>query len=1364
MLLSPIKDPTGQVLGVSVINRDTTRRNEAGARLRLLESAVDNANDVIMISEAWPFEEPGPRIVYVNEAFTRMTGYTREEAIGRTPRFLQGPDTNRSQRNSIREALSKWEPIRTEMVNYRKDGTKFWVELNIVPVTNEAGYFTHWISVQRETTERRKAEEELEKSEQRFRALVRNAPDVIAILEPDNTVRYDSPAIERVLGYRSDERIGTKCRDYAHPDDVEGVKRAFVELLDKPGAIDSLEYRMRHADGSWRCVETVCGNLLDDPAVRGVVVNYRDITERRETEEKLRESHTLLRAVAEGTTDAIFVKDRRSRYLMINPAGARLLGRLAEEIIGKDDTELFSPEDGRRIMKGDRETMAAGVTNTSEDTTTAENVTRRYLTTKGPYRDHRGNVVGVFGIARDITERKRTEEALHASEARFRTVIEQSPMSIHIFAPDGHSLRANASWNALWNLGEGEEPEGANIFEDEQLRATGLLPYVEESVASLHPVDAPPLFYDPARTGREGSPRWLQASVYPVRDEAGTVIEMVLMIEDITGRKKVEEELEKSEKRFRSMVRNASDIFAILEADATVRYMSPSIERVSGYAAEELVGVNVFDYIHPGDLERVANTFAENLNSLGIATPTEFRIRHVDGSWRILEAVSNNLLDDPSIAGVVVNARDVTGRREAEEKLRKSETSLAEAQRMSNLGNWEWNVKTGEVSWSDEVYRIYGFVPREVIPTLDKLMERVHPDDRERLRRAINNSAIYEGEPYDLEHRIVRPDGAERIVHCQAEVAFDEDGEPLRMAGTIHDITGRKRAEEALRESEERFRTAFENAPIGVAFVGTEDMRYLRVNHALCEMLGYSKEELLEKTALEVTHPGDHEISASLARRALDGEFESYDLERRYLHADGHALWVLTSISVIRDSRGEPSHMVCLHQDIDKRKALEDRLEHQVLHDPLTSLANRTLLMDRLKQAMARLDRRDEPIAVLFVDLDDFKLVNDSLGHEVGDRLLVEVTGRLKECVRPEDTVARLGGDEFVILLEGISDLSGAKRVAERIVSSLEVPFCFQGHEVFVGASIGIAPAFEASGEAEDLLRNADLAMYGAKSSGKARYEFFNESMSNEALERLQLESALRRALEREEFRVYYQPKISVSTARIVSLEALVRWEHPERGLLEPAEFLPVAEKTGLIVQIGEWVLGEVCHQGREWQERFAEYSPPRVCTNVSSRQFLQTDLVGGVTGALRESGLKAQGLSLEVPEAVLMDDAEANVEKLTALKDLGVHIVIDDFGTAYSSLSYLKNFPLNFLKIDRSLIVKLGEKPEDEAIVRAMIGLAHALGWKVTAQGVEGEEQLDLLRELGCDIVQGYYFTRPVTSTEATDLLKENLPATVSP
>jgi diguanylate cyclase (GGDEF)-like protein/PAS domain S-box-containing protein len=516
------------------------------------------------------------------------------------------------------------------------------------------------------------------------------------------------------------------------------------------------------------------------------------------------------------------------------------------------------------------------------------------------------------------------------------------------------------------------------------------------------------------------------------------------------------------------------------------------------------------------------------------------------------------------------------------------------------------------------------------------------------------------------------------------------------------------------------------------------------------EVAGKSDFDFYPKELAERYRTDEQEIISS--GRPLVGK------EERSVNQEGNERWHWSTKVPLRDESGKVVGFVGMTRDITEQKTLETRLEHQAFHDSLTGLANRVLFMNRLEHALVRIDRREEPMAVLFMDLDNFKVINDSLGHEVGDLLLVEVSRRLKECVRPEDTVARFGGDEFVILLEGIMDLSGATRVADRINKVLTAPFHFEGHEVFVSISIGIAPAIKASGEPEDLLRNADLALYRAKKKGKAQYRFFDESMGTESLKRLKLESGLRKALEREEFRIYYQPKISISDNKIVSLEALIRWEHPERGLLEPDEFLPVAEESGLVVQIGEWVLDEVCRQGRDWQERFADESPPRVCTNVSARQFLQTDLVGRVTKSLQKSGLGAQGLSLEIPEGVLMDEPESNAEKLRALKDLGIHIVIDDFGTAFSSLSYLKNFPLNFLKVDRSLIAKLGDEPEDKAVVAAMINLAKGLGWAVTAQGVETKEQLALLRELGCDIVQGYYFSRPVMSEEATKLLEGDL------
>ncbi len=927
-------------------------------------------------------------------------------------------------------------------------------------------------------------------------------------------------------------------------------------------------------------------------------------------------------------------------------------------------------------------------------------------------------------------------------------------MSIHVFAPDGRSLLTNGAWDELWDLDEGEAPESANIFEDARVRAAGLAPYIEDSVAGLRPVATPPLFYDPARSGHGGRPRWLQASIYPVQDESGRLLEMALVIEDVTGRRWAEEALKESEERHRRLVESSPETIAVLSEGKIVFINTAGVRLAGADGPEDLLGKPYLDFVHPDFREAVESRLLRVQKGESVELLQEKLLRP-DGSAVEVEATTIPTIYEgkPAVQSLI---RDITGRKEAETKLRKSEASLAEAQRMAHLGSWEWDVVTGKISWSEEVYRIYGYTPGEFVPTVDRLMEIIHPDDRELVRKNIDD-ALYEYKPYDFEHRIVRPDGTERVVHRRAEVVFDEEGGPRRMIGAIHDITGRRKAEEALRESEERFRGAFEDAPIGVALVGLDGRRF-RVNRALCEMLGYSEEELLGRNYLETVHPEDREISAESLRRTLKEGAGSYTLERRYVHADGHAVWNLSSVSLICDSRGKPSHLVCLHQDITERKALEEQLEHQAFHDTLTGFPNRALFMDRLEQALARLDRREEPIAVLFMDLDNFKIVNDSLGHEVGDRLLVAVAGRLKECVRPEDTVARFGGDEFAVLLEGITDLNGATRIAARITGALKTPFNFEGREVFAGVSVGIALATQAPDEPEGLLRNADLALYGAKKEGKARYEVFDASMGVEALERLKLESALRRALERGEFRIYYQPTLSISTGRISSMEALIRWEHPERGLLEPDEFLPVAEESGLIVQIGEWIIDEVCRQGWEWQERFADGSPPGVCMNVSARQLSQTDFTGKVTESLHSSGLRAQGLSLEIPEGVLMDAAEANAGKLEALRALGVDIVIDDFGTAYSSLSHLRRLPLNFLKIDRSLVVKLGEEREDRAIVSAVIKLAKALGWEVVAQGVETDEQLALLREMGCDTVQGYYFSRPVTSEEATALLEANL------
>jgi diguanylate cyclase (GGDEF)-like protein len=435
-----------------------------------------------------------------------------------------------------------------------------------------------------------------------------------------------------------------------------------------------------------------------------------------------------------------------------------------------------------------------------------------------------------------------------------------------------------------------------------------------------------------------------------------------------------------------------------------------------------------------------------------------------------------------------------------------------------------------------------------------------------------------------------------------------------------------------------------------------------------------------------------------------------------------------------------------LHERVHKQA---DELEHQALHDPLTGLPNRLLFSDRLAQALARARRRKEPIAMLFMDLDNFKVVNDSLGHEVGDRLLKAVARRLREQLRPEDTIARLGGDEFAVLLEGFASVGDATAVAERIKEILRAPFpLFEGQEIVVTASVGISLHTPETPPGEDaqenrLLQDADTAMYQAKADGKARYEVFDKSMYSQALERLKLESDLRRALdEQRELRVYYQPQVWLKTGEVFAMEALVRWEHPEQGLILPSQIIPLAEETGLIIPLGQWVLRESCRQARRWHDRFPDMPPLRVCVNLSAKEFEHRDLVEDVARNLRESGLDPSTLTLEITESILMEDVPRTVAVLEEVKSLGVKLGVDDFGTGYSALSYLKRFPIDWLKIDRSIIEGLGQNPTDEAIVTAAIVLAHALGAEVTAEGIMTSEQLGRLRALGCDAGQGFYFS----------------------
>ncbi len=549
----------------------------------------------------------------------------------------------------------------------------------------------------------------------------------------------------------------------------------------------------------------------------------------------------------------------------------------------------------------------------------------------------------------------------------------------------------------------------------------------------------------------------------------------------------------------------------------------------------------------------------------------------------------------------------------------------------------------------------------------------------------------------------------------------------------------------ALRESEERFRSAFDYAPIGIGLVSPAG-KWLKVNRAMIEILGYSEEEFLNSDFQSMTLPDDLGNTLIKVHELLSGKIASYQMEQRYKNKSGCTVWASWSGSAASDSTSTQPNLIFQMQDITDKKSAEQKLQHDATHDALTGLPNRAVFMTRLNEALVKSrEIRDYRVSVLFIDLDRFKYVNDSLGHLIGDALLIEIAARLRECMRPSDIVARLGGDEFTILVEGRYDISEVIRIADRIQQKFGIPFDLQGHEVYSSASIGILHASAAHLSPEDIMRDADTAMYQAKRAGKARHEVFDEEMHSVAKETLKLETDLRNAVERQEIQVYYQPIYSLKTGEIECFESLARWEHPELGSISPSKFIPLAEEIGLIDRLCEQILRRSCREIGSLNESPAKRYNFSVSVNLSCRQFSQVSLVQNIQGILRETRFSPNDLKLEITESVFFEHQDRAVVMLNELRDSGIEINIDDFGTGYSNLGYLKKLPVSALKIDRSFVSMIDDEGNNDEIVRAIITLARNLGLTVIAEGVETEAQLEILKQLECEGCQGFLLAKPM-------------------
>lgn len=678
--------------------------------------------------------------------------------------------------------------------------------------------------------------------------------------------------------------------------------------------------------------------------------------------------------------------------------------------------------------------------------------------------------------------------------------------------------------------------------------------------------------------------------------------------------------------------------------------------------------------------------------------------------------------------------------------LERNRERLREAQQLAQIGSWELDLLSNRLYWSSQLYEIFEIDPAQGPADYEAFLDVVHPDDRQRVD-AVYQQSIANRQSYDVEHRLLMPDGRIKLVREKGESFFDAAGKAIRSIGTTQDVTEQHRLESQMR----LLGVAFHHS--GEAIMITDhDNRIVTVNTAFTRLTGYSQEEVVGKnpSILSAGRTSKDLYERMWAAISLKGYWQGEIWDRR---KDGGVYPKWLSISVMRDESGKIRYHIAHFSDVSAERAAEAKLHHMAHHDMLTGLSNRVSLKDRLGHALALARRESSRVALLFIDLDRFKSINDTLGHHVGDELLICVSQRLRQCVRESDLVARLGGDEFVVMLPGLDQSAAAASVAEKIVASVGEPYPIGAHTLYTTPSVGIAIYPEDGADGESLMRNADAAMYHAKAAGRNNFQFFDAKMNELAVERLNIEHALRHALSRDEFRLHFQPVIDIRTGRVASIEALVRWQHPERGLLAPGFFIGVAEETGLIQAIGDWVLRAACRQLADF--RAAGIADVRMAINISALQMRNGNLPVLAQGIMAAYSLQAGDLIFEITESVAMEQPKETVRILDQLHAMGIQLALDDFGTGYSSLSYLKLFALDTLKLDRSFVEEIGVDADGQIICDATIGLAHSLRLRLVAEGVETQEQLDYLQARGCHYVQGYLFSRPLPAAQILELIK---------
>ncbi len=1055
-----------------------------------------------------------------------------------------------------------------------------------------------------------------------------------------------------------------------------------------------------------------------------------DALERRRAEHALRESEARYRNIVETAQEGIWTIDARGRTTFVNRMMADMLGYSVEEMTGRALFD-FMDDEGREISARNIERRREGIAEQHEFKFLRKDGAAIWtLLNTTPLQDEQG-YAGALAMVTDITERKQAEEALRASEAMLNKAQEVANTGSWTWDMGSNSVSWSRHTYRLYGANPDDPPTDLWAWIDACVHADDI-PGLRESVASGKRGKSKPTEF--RVTWPDGSVHWLYGEGEVICNAHGEPVQMVGTLQDVTERKRAELALRESEARLRTVVSNAPVIMFSLDHEGKFVLSEGSGLKSLGLKPGELVGRSVFDVYseYPEICADVRRALAgEAFIAVTAVGALEYEVYYspmtgVDGKVQTINGL----------------ALDITERKRADAALRQSEERFRRVFEVTPVVMSVTRERDSSfVDLNEAFSEVTGWAREEALGRTD-LDLGMWPDPGE--REDMMQQLLARGAIHNAEWRLRTRSGELRHILGSAERMRLADEPCILLVG--QDITARKRADEQMR----KLSSALENTAESVMITDRRGVVEY-VNPAFESITGFARNEVIGgKPSIVKSGRQGPEFYRQLWRSITAGDvFSEVFVNKR---KDGSLFYEEKTITPLKNDAGEITHFVSTGHDITERMQTQEQLRFLAHHDALTELPNRTLLLDRLRQALARVRRGNRRLAVVFLDIDRFKNINDTLGHDIGDHLLQDMSQRLLGCLRDGDTVARFGGDEFVVLLDDLGSVTDVTGIALKILEVLKPPFLVGEATLHVTASIGIS-LFPNDGEdSGTLLKNADTAMYRAKDLGRNNYQFYSADMSARAFERLTLENSLRHALEREQFVLYYQPQIDVRSGKIIGAEALLRWKHPEFGLVAPADFVPLLEETGLIMAVGEWVLRRACSQLRRWHD--AGHAGLRVALNLSSRQFNDRNLARVVERIVSECGVSPDCIELEITEGLIMQQTRTTMDILSALNQTGIRLGLDDFGTGYSSLSYLRRFPLDTLKIDRSFVLDIPADPDDMAITQAIIMMGRSLKLDLIAEGVETPEQRDFLMDQGCPVMQGHLFGHPMPAEDFDVLL----------